>query len=102
RRHTRWPRDWSSDVCSSDLVLSDKDELFKNLTHELRHTEHHDKMVLFLATLCEQVEELAKMLPKWWSTYFGYTYAEMRDAVTRRSEERRVGKECRCRRWAYQ
>src|SRR5439155_14494640 len=22
RRHTRWPRDWSSDVCSSDLSLS--------------------------------------------------------------------------------
>src|SRR5690625_1867430 len=22
RRHTRWPRDWSSDVCSSDLALS--------------------------------------------------------------------------------
>src|SRR3984893_18261462 len=22
RRHTRWPRDWSSDVCSSDLRLS--------------------------------------------------------------------------------
>src|SRR5215510_7135731 len=22
RRHTRWPRDWSSDVCSSDLMLS--------------------------------------------------------------------------------
>src|SRR5207253_6118024 len=21
RRHTRWPRDWSSDVCSSDLIL---------------------------------------------------------------------------------
>src|SRR5699024_11494794 len=21
RRHTRWKRDWSSDVCSSDLVL---------------------------------------------------------------------------------
>src|SRR5207253_4719884 len=21
RRHTRWPRDWSSDVCSSDLYL---------------------------------------------------------------------------------
>src|SRR5439155_2024228 len=20
RRHTRWPRDWSSDVCSSDLT----------------------------------------------------------------------------------
>src|SRR5690625_7892810 len=22
RRHTRWPRDWSSDVCSSDLPVS--------------------------------------------------------------------------------
>src|SRR5690625_2945165 len=22
RRHTRWPRDWSSDVCSSDLRMS--------------------------------------------------------------------------------
>src|SRR5207253_5057790 len=22
RRHTRWPRDWSSDVCSSDLAPS--------------------------------------------------------------------------------
>src|SRR5207253_6108717 len=22
RRHTRWPRDWSSDVCSSDLFRS--------------------------------------------------------------------------------
>src|SRR5690625_8005150 len=21
RRHTRWPRDWSSDVCSSDLQI---------------------------------------------------------------------------------
>src|SRR5439155_7909816 len=22
RRHTRWPRDWSSDVCSSDLLVA--------------------------------------------------------------------------------
>src|SRR5207253_3320875 len=22
RRHTRWPRDWSSDVCSSDLRMT--------------------------------------------------------------------------------
>src|SRR5207253_4845054 len=25
RRHTRWPRDWSSDVCSSDLRRADGD-----------------------------------------------------------------------------
>src|SRR5207253_1342368 len=24
RRHTRWPRDWSSDVCSSDLGIAGK------------------------------------------------------------------------------
>src|SRR5207253_8975628 len=24
RRHTRWPRDWSSDVCSSDLRETDR------------------------------------------------------------------------------
>src|SRR5690625_8019605 len=27
RRHTRWPRDWSSDVCSSDLVADQVDAL---------------------------------------------------------------------------
>src|SRR5207253_2630101 len=26
RRHTRWPRDWSSDVCSSDLSALSEDE----------------------------------------------------------------------------
>src|SRR5437870_8380730 len=27
RRHTRWPRDWSSDVCSSDLIEARADGL---------------------------------------------------------------------------
>src|SRR5207253_3783302 len=26
RRHTRWPRDWSSDVCSSDLIGEIREE----------------------------------------------------------------------------
>src|SRR5437870_11297889 len=33
RRHTRWPRDWSSDVCSSDLLssyLGPRETAFKN------------------------------------------------------------------------
>src|SRR5207253_2230691 len=30
RRHTRWPRDWSSDVCSSDLI----EEVAGVLSHE--------------------------------------------------------------------
>src|SRR5690625_5670705 len=29
RRHTRWPRDWSSDVCSSDLIALMSDDLHK-------------------------------------------------------------------------
>src|SRR5271166_7191159 len=28
RRHTRWPRDWSSDVCSSDLVTLAHNDAF--------------------------------------------------------------------------
>src|SRR5207253_7901095 len=31
RRHTRWPRDWSSDVCSSDLKLRRKRRYLKVL-----------------------------------------------------------------------
>src|SRR6266508_847147 len=33
RRHTRWPRDWSSDVCSSDLG-----DIFR------WHVQHHTKL----------------------------------------------------------
>src|SRR5207253_7443287 len=28
RRHTRWPRDWSSDVCSSDLCAAEASDGF--------------------------------------------------------------------------
>src|SRR5207253_8159193 len=34
RRHTRWPRDWSSDVCSSDLSVK------KQLVAALMHSEY--------------------------------------------------------------
>src|SRR5207253_3900676 len=37
RRHTRWPRDWSSDVCSSDLF-----------------TRHHDYVCAVIAKLFPQ------------------------------------------------
>src|SRR5690625_6101944 len=35
RRHTRWPRDWSSDVCSSDLENSQLHALQENYEMEL-------------------------------------------------------------------
>src|SRR5439155_11647786 len=34
RRHTRWPRDWSSDVCSSDLLLRERGAYEANLFGE--------------------------------------------------------------------
>src|SRR5690625_2670018 len=34
RRHTRWPRDWSSDVCSSDLYSFDIDEAWLVASYE--------------------------------------------------------------------
>src|SRR5690625_7523731 len=40
RRHTRWPRDWSSDVCSSDLqVVSFDDGLVGQPELPERHFE---------------------------------------------------------------
>src|SRR5207253_7836242 len=32
---TRWPRDWSSDVCSSDLIWPHVGRVFHELAHEL-------------------------------------------------------------------
>src|SRR6516162_6587632 len=60
RRHTRLQGDWSSDVCSSDLVKEDTAETVQGVLHNLFR--------IFGAPL-----------------------------VFKRSEERRVGKECRSR-----
>src|SRR5437870_9778908 len=66
RRHTRWPRDWSSDVCSSDLA-------------SVRHGEDAG------GNDGQQAKAATRAAGQ-----------KCRDAA--RSEERRVGKECR-RRW---
>src|SRR5439155_12890379 len=69
RRHTRWPRDWSSDVCSSDLAHVERASI------DVR--PRGDEQVE-VALSCEAgTEPIA------------------------RSEERRVGKECRSREWPY-
>src|SRR5690625_7752298 len=40
RRHTRWPRDWSSDVCSSDLFV-----LLPDLDSGLGHGRRRNQAV---------------------------------------------------------
>src|SRR3546814_8967207 len=71
--------DWSSDVCSSDLVTPDPDVLASKDDKGLRWSYDPDGC-------CEirKVEPLARAKKAW--------IAGFRDA--RRSEERRVGKEC--------
>src|SRR5439155_7385932 len=70
RRHTRWPRDWSSDVCSSDLSHG-REHRPDDHAHE---TEVHEEVADVLLRHVESIRE-----------------------ENRRSEERRVGKECRSR-----
>src|SRR5439155_6750971 len=74
RRHTRWPRDWSSDVCSSDLTHPrDADTGWRR------------------ARRCRSGRAAARAAPQ---------SPESPAPRPGRSEERRVGKECRNRRSA--
>src|SRR5437868_14639119 len=79
RRHTRSKRDWSSDVCSSDLFVQPSDvglEVVKPIVDGLGASvagkEHF--VLMFIELLQEAFEVM----------------------IDARSEERRVGKECRC------
>src|SRR5437870_10911534 len=91
RLHTIWPRDWSSDVCSSDLPL---------LATPVRNRE------LFAGKLMTAV--LPAVLGTWLGTgifaifvavshspyYPSFIFADGDWLFSSRSEERRVGKKC--------
>src|SRR5687768_18563906 len=79
RRHTRCSRDWSSDVCSSDLV--EAPEVL---------TEHRGRVEAGIGGHEHDLHLLgqSRLEP-----------AQRNRDVGHRSEERRVGKECRAR-WA--
>src|SRR5690554_7089595 len=83
RRHTRCGRDWSSDVCSSDLVPLAGFFLTGRVELQIEQFAHkklsQDEMRKALQLLLWKLEALRQ-----WD----------KDGITR-SEERRVGKECR-------
>src|SRR5260221_3626390 len=84
RRHTRSLCDWSSDVCSSDLV--------PELVAAGSGTTGEDGRV---ANLLD-----GELRPGWYQLVFDLAsyYGSQQHFFTRvRSEERRVGKECRSR-----
>src|SRR2546429_3916990 len=84
RRHTRCSRDWSSDVCSSDLAMV---RGAAAITHYLASGPEPDIGNGMLA-----VRSFKLVL----DGALGSRGAEMTEAY-KRSEERRVGKECRSR-----
>src|SRR5690625_7499901 len=75
RRHTRWPRDWSSDVCSSDLIRARVDLRERVVSFPPQPVITEDNLTLAIDTV----------------VYFQVTNPQ---AAVYRSEERRVGKEC--------
>src|SRR5437660_10379233 len=77
RRHTRWPRDWSSDVCSSDLNKAIANILFE--TADLLEIDGQDSFrIRSYRNAAQAIENHSHQIKD-------------------RSEERRVGKECRSR-----
>src|SRR5690606_40076394 len=93
RRHTRFSRDWSSDVCSSDLhkvrILDEAITASVKLSARyIPGRQLPDKSVSLLDTACARVSLSQTGTPP-----------PIEDH-RRRSEERRVGKEGRARRAA--
>src|SRR5436305_7861655 len=86
RRHTRCGRDWSSDVCSSDLAI-----ILNNLAMLSREQGEYAQALLLFQRAFTIVEEA-----------FGPDHPTAETIRKNRSEERRVGKECRSRWWRYQ
>src|SRR5690242_21535042 len=89
RRHTRLTCDWSSDVCSSDLNTA----LITETLNFLADEKGNSPRLLKADVRIPQVQELL-------GTDQPTTIRLFKDYV--RSEERRVGKECRSRWWPYQ
>src|SRR2546429_4034517 len=84
RRHTRCSRDWSSDVCSSDLLES------------AAHARGYEVVVANTDYSSEQLVSSVRLMIGWRVAGLAAIVSEM-DSHLMRSEERRVGKECRSR-----
>src|SRR5207249_9140219 len=88
RRHTRSKRDWSSDVCSSDLEL----HISRSADFAPRERDRGSGWPAVIGDGAAQVDDCGRRLD------VGDAGGCERDV---RSEERRVGKECRSGWWRY-
>src|SRR5690606_40837230 len=95
RRHTRFSRDWSSDVCSSDLDLA---ELIAGVVRT-REKGQHPATRSFQAIrihINQELEELALALAAVLKVLAPGGRLAVISFHSLRSEERRVGKERSC------
>src|SRR5690606_39717044 len=90
RRHTRFSRDWSSDVCSSDLAEAQK------VDRPSFHILHNEQLVNAAAKFDrgEQVE-IRSLRGSRRQRFYEAAEAGLALPEEERSEERRVGTECR-------
>src|SRR5690606_40564456 len=86
RRHTRFSRDWSSDVCSSDLE--------NDLQYDFNTDRTYTYSVGKNAEDCETSGTI-KGTWKFGGSTLGMITSCLESVVDLESEERRVGKECR-------
>src|SRR5690606_41196174 len=94
RRHTRFSRDWSSDVCSSDLSpFNEEHDLFRASVKDFLKRE----VIPNLDQWEKDGEVPREVYEKFGAMgYFGLRFPEAYGGSDLdRSEERRVGKECR-------
>src|SRR5699024_11773154 len=90
RRHTRSKRDWSSDVCSSDLAQH-KGAAFFNA----KSSGYSLYGLLYPENLCSGIQKD----PAGFHSQVQHFFVIVFHSPASRSEERRVGKGCRCRWW---
>src|SRR5947209_16338874 len=99
RRHTRYWRDWSSDVCSSDLRPEERALNSLQLLSFLKTTAHLTGQAHYENEYRKVAAELK--YTNWITRVNEFrrelNYSDEELAMLPRSEERRVGKECRSR-----
>src|SRR5206468_9836109 len=96
----RSDRDWSSDVCSSDLMMDGRVGAIRKMLDENRF--ENIAILSYAAKYCSgfygPFREAAQSAPQFGDRRsYQMDPANAREALKEvRSEERRVGKECRC------
>src|SRR5690625_8018489 len=96
RRHTRWPRDWSSDVCSSDL---DAGMLSYANCVALEQAGYQFIIASRVGKMPKGLQAHLDTLDKHQMTNGWTTSIQEQLRADARSEERRVGKGGRARVW---